>query len=79
MTDLDAVLTSTIRAVISDRPGMDDINRCQAAGLDVLTACRNLYGWTDPTGNIARAEMNAVQFAQALQLARTQRDRQARQ
>ena len=79
MTNLDAVLTSTIRAVISDRPGMDDINRCQAAGLDVLTACRNLYGWTDPADNIACGEMNAVQFVQALQLARAQRDRQARQ
>lgn len=69
MTDLDAVLTSTIRAVLTDRPGMDDINRCQTAGLDMLTACRNLYGWTNPADNIARAEMNAVQFAQALQLA----------
>lgn len=70
MTDLDAVLQATIRAVISDRPHMGEINQCQHAGLDVLTACRNLYGWTDPTGNIARAEMNAVQFVQALQLAR---------
>ena len=27
------------------------------------------YGWTNPADNIARAEMNAVQFAQALHLA----------
>lgn len=74
MTDLDAVLQATIRAVISDRPHMGEINQCQHAGLDVLTACRNLYGWTDPADHITRGEMNAVQFAQALQLARTQRD-----
>lgn len=77
MTDLDAVLTSTIRAVISDRPGMDDINQCQDAGLDVITACRNLYGWTNPADTIARGDMNAVQFAQALQVARAHRSRQA--
>ena len=75
MTDLDAVLTSTIRVVISDRPGMDDINRCQTAGLDILTACRNLYGWTNPADTIARGEMNAVQFAQALQIACARRER----
>ena len=69
MTDLDAVLTATIRTILTDRAAGGDINQCQTAGLDVLTASRNLYGWTNPMDHIARGEMNAVQFAQALQLA----------
>ena len=69
MTNLDRVLTATIRTILTDRAGMDDINQCQTAGLDVLTACRNLHGWTNPANTIARGEMNAVQFAQALHLA----------
>lgn len=69
MTNLDRVLTATIRTILTDRATGDDINQCQTAGLDVLTACRNLYGWTDPMDHIGRGEMNATQFAQALQLA----------
>ena len=69
MTGLDTVLTATIRTILTDRAAGDDINQCQTAGLDVLTACRNLYGWTEPMDHIARGEMNAVQFAQALHLA----------
>ena len=75
MNNLDAVLTATIRAILTDRPVMGDVNQCQTVGLDVLTASRNLYGWTDPMDHIARGEMNAVQFAQALQLALHRRDR----
>lgn len=63
--------------VIIDRVTMDKVYDCQHAGLDILTACRNLYGWTNPADNIARAEMNAVQFVQALQVARAHRSRQA--
>ena len=79
MTNLDRVLTATIRTILTDRAGMDDINQCQTAGLDVLTASRNQYGWTDPADHITRGEMNAVQPTPPRQLARTQRDRQARQ
>ena len=67
--DIDRVLTATIRTILTDRATIDDINQCQTAGLDVLTASRNLYGWTNPMDHIARGEMNATQFAQALQLA----------
>ena len=56
--------------ILTDRAAGGDINQCQTAGLDVLTASRNLYGW---------AEMNAVQSTQPRQLAQTQRDRQAQQ
>ena len=56
--------------ILTDRTAGDDNNQRQTAGLDVLTPCRNLYGW---------AEMNAVQSTQPRQLAHTQRDRQARQ
>lgn len=74
MTDGDLLDIAT-RAVLTDRVGMDDINRCMTAGVDILTACINLYGWTNPAARIARGEMNAVQFVQALHLARHQRDR----
>ena len=78
MTDTD-LLNIVTCFVIIDRATMDKVYDCQHAGLDILTACRNLYGWDDPGVVIARGEMNAVQFVQALQLARAQRDRQARQ
>lgn len=78
MTDGD-LLNIVTRFVITDRATMSEVNECQASGIDILTACHNLYGWTNPADHITRGEMNAVQFAQALQLARTQRDRQARQ
>ena len=80
MTTTDGdLLTILTNVILTDRAAGGDINQCQDAGLDVLTASRNLHGWHDPMDNIARGEINAVQFAQALQLARAQRDRQARQ
>lgn len=69
MTNLDRVLAATIRTILTDSATVSDINQCQHAGLDILTACRNLYGWTEPKDHIARGDMNAVQFAQALHLA----------
>ncbi len=69
MKNLDQVLAATIRTILTDRATGSDINQCQHAGLDIITACRNLYGWTNPADNIARGEMNAAQFAQALHLA----------
>lgn len=80
MTTTDGdLLTILTNVTLTDRATGSDINRCHAAGLDILTPCRNLYGWTDPADHITRGDMNAVQFAQALHLARAQRDRQARQ
>ena len=76
MTDGD-LLNIVTCFVITDRATMDKVNECQAEGLDILTASQDLYCWTNPADTIARGEMNAVQFVQALQLARAQRDRQA--
>ena len=56
--------------ILTDRAAGGDINQRQTAGLDALTPCRNLYGWT---------EINSVQSTQPRQLAHTQRDRQAQQ
>ena len=56
--------------ILTDRAAGDDNNQRQTAGLDVLTASRNQYGWT---------EINSVQSTPPRQLARTQRDRQAQQ
>ena len=72
MTDADLLDTIT-RVVLRDAAFMSDITPCQTAGVDVLTACRNLYGWTDPAARIAHGDMNAVLFVQALQLARARR------
>ena len=72
MTDTD-LLDIVTCFVITDRATMDKVYDCQHAGLDILTACRNLYGWTNPGVVIARGEMNAVQFVQALQVARARR------
>ena len=65
--------------ILTDRAAGDDNNQRQTAGLDVLTASRNQYGWTDPADHITRGEMNAVQPTPPRQLAHTQRDRQAQQ
>ena len=56
--------------ILTDRAAGDDNNQRQTAGLDVLTASRNQYGWTDT---------NSAQPTPPRQLARTQRDRQAQQ
>ena len=56
--------------ILTDRAAGDDNNQRQTAGLDVLTASRNQYGWT---------EINSVQSTPPRQLARTQRDRQTQQ
>ena len=80
MTTTDGdLLTILTNVILTDRAAGGDINQCQHAGLDVITACRNQYGWTDPADHITRGEMNAVQSTPPRQLAHTQRDRQAQQ
>ena len=74
MTDTD-LLDIVTCFVITDRATIDKVYDCQHAGLDILTACRELFGWHDPGVVIARGEMNAVQFVQALQVARLRRAR----
>ena len=71
MTTTDGdLLTILTHVVTTGHATGNDINQCQTAGLDVLTASRNQYGWT---------EINSVQSTPPRQLARTQRDRQAQQ
>ena len=80
MTTTDGdLLTILTHVVTTGHATGNDINQRQTAGLDVLTASRNQYGWTDPADHITRGEMNAVQPTQPRQLAHTQRDRQAQQ
>ena len=74
MTDTD-LLNIVTCFVITDHATMDKVYDCQHAGLDILTACRELFGWDDPGIVIARGEMNAVQLVQALQHARARRKR----
>ncbi|WP_010540389.1 hypothetical protein [Dietzia alimentaria] len=69
MTDAD-LLDIVTRTVLSDIATGGDVMAIQHSGLPILEACTSLYGWADPRDTIARAEMNAVQFVQALHLAR---------
>lgn len=73
MTDTE-LLNITIATVITNRAQMQTINRLQAAGIDILAVCPALFGWANPRDTIARGEMNAAQFVQALHLARTSPD-----
>ena len=76
MTDAELIDLIT-RIVISDRVAMGDINACGELGALTLAAFRPLFGWEDPQERIARGEVSAVEFVQALHIARNHPERLA--
>ncbi len=73
MTDAELLDLST-RVVLSDQATAGDLMACERSGLGLVRACSDLYGWADPLEVAGRGAMNAVQFVQALHLARRMGD-----
>lgn len=69
MTDAE-LLDLTTRVVLTDRATVADLMVCERSGLGLTRACSDLFGWADPVDVAGRGSMNAVQFVQALHLAR---------
>ena len=76
MTDAELIDLIT-RIVISDRVAMGDINACGELGSRTLAAFRPLFGWDNAQERIACGEVNAVEFVQALHIARNHAERLA--